>query len=198
MTYGTLKEKILKLLDVDIYDEGGDGSALALARSLLPHAIDTVSRKAALCLKNQMETGLFSFEKGSVGVQTTLPETTFAVQHIQKDGCLYTAEHFMLIGQKLVLFRAEEGVFSVAYYAFPSPYTAETEDSVSVPFDDMTADIIAYGAAGEICHSLYPSDMTRYMRLMTEFDSRLTGNSPRMGEETVKNGLFARKRGVIR
>ncbi len=195
MTYETLKHKVLALLGVNETDRS-EGSAYAVLEPLLPYTIDSVLRKTALILKNILCTDMLFFEKGAVGVQTRLPSSAFAVRHIQKNGKLYGAENFMMIGKDLIFFEDGEGDFSVSYYAFPEPFREETEDFAEVPFDDAAADAVAYGAAGELSHLLYPSDMTRYMRLMTEYDARIAGGVLRVGEDTVKNTFFARARGV--
>ncbi len=195
MTYETLKHKILALLSVDESDKE-EGSAYAMIEPLLPFTIDSVLRKTALILKNIMCTDILFFEKGAVGVQARLPASAFAVRHIQKNGKIYGSESFMMIGRELVFFEDGEGEFTVFYYAFPAPYCEDTDDFAEVPFDDAAADAVAYGAAGELSHTLYPSDMTRYMRLMTEYDARIAGDSSRVGEDAVHNSFFAKARGV--
>ncbi len=196
MTYGILKQKIFSLLNIDGNDIMTEGSALALVTSALPYTVDAVSRKVALHLKNIVREETLRFERGAVGVQATLPEMAFGVREIVKNGRSYNAECFTLIGRNIILFEHGEGDFTVFYYAFPEVCTEQTADEMELPFDDFAADIVAYGAAGELSHTVYPSDMTRYMRLMTEFDERISSAMQRMGEVSLKNSFFGKRRGV--
>lgn len=196
MTYGILKQKILALLDIEGTALLTDGSALAMVTSALPYTVDAVSRKVATYLHSIVCCEALRFEKGAVGVQATLPENAFGVKEIVKNGRGFGAESFTLIGKNIIFFERGEGEFSVFYYAFPESYTEQTTDDTALPFDDYTADIVAYGAAGELSHTIYPSDMTRYMRLMTEFDERIALAMQRTGEKSLNNTLFGKKRGV--
>ena len=196
MTYGILKQKIFALLDIDGNDIMTEGSAIARIASALPYTVDAVSRKVALHLKNILCCATLRFEKGSVGVQAALPESAFGVQKIVKNGRSYGAESFTLIGKNIIFFERGEGDFTVFYYAYPDVYTDETGDETEIPFDDLVADIVAYGTAGELSHTIYPSDMVRYMRLMTEYDERIAVYLPRTGEDTVRNSLFSKRKGV--
>lgn len=196
MTYGILKQKIYALLDINGNDIMTEGSALALVSSALPYTVDAVSRKVALHLKNIVREATLHFEKGAVGVQATLPDSAFGVQYIIKNGRSYGAESFTLIGKNIIFFEHGEGDFTVFYDTFPDVYTEQTADDTELPFDDFTADTVAYGAAGELSHTVYPSDMTRYIRLMTEFDERISSAVQRVGEHTLKNSFFGKRRGV--
>ena len=168
MTYGILKQKIFALLDIDGNDIMTEGSAIARIASALPYTVDAVSRKVALHLKNILCCATLRFG----------------------------AESFTLIGKNIIFFERGEGDFTVFYYAYPDVYTDETGDETEIPFDDLVADIVAYGAAGELSHTIYPSDMVRYMRLMTEYDERIAAYLPRTGEATVRNSLFSKRKGV--
>lgn len=81
----------------------------------------------------------------------------------------------------------------LSYYAYPTVDPTDTD--APLPFDDIVADTVAYGAAAELCHAVYPTDMKLYMRLATEFDGRLAAGAPRSGERGVANSVFGRRGG---
>ncbi len=119
MTYEMLKQNILALLGADPADIEV-GSIFERAAPILPYTLNAVSRKVAAAKRNIIRTETLSFQKGAVGVQAELPDAAFGVLHIQKDGCLYGAEHFMTVGSSLFFFESGEGDFPVTYYAFPN------------------------------------------------------------------------------
>ncbi len=192
MTYTDIQQKIFTLLGVDASDQD-NGSAYAVIVPVLPYTVDSVLRKTVLYLKNYVRTEDFYFVKGTVGVQTTLPDAAFAVRSIEKNGKVYGSESFMMLGRELIFFEAQEGSFTVSYDAFPPSFADHMQKDLVFPLDDYTADLLAYGAAGELCHLLYPSDLTKYMRLMTEYDERMAAVSLRSGDTAVKNTLFGGK-----
>lgn len=194
MTLKNLKQRILALLDVDC-EEIGKGSFYALAEPLLIASINAVSDKVALALRCFYKEEELLFSESAFGAKASLPKNFAAVRGILAGGRHYGGESLAVIGDAVYFFGGRAGNHTLGYYVFAEAFTEESAEDTALDFDDYAADTVAYGVAAELCHSLYPSDMTRYARLATEFDERMTAYLSRAGERTVANGLFAGKRG---
>ncbi len=196
MTYGALKHTIFSLLGIDAAEEAQEGSAASRLSDALPFAVDSAAKKASLHLKRTVLTETLSFRKGTVGVQTEVPDMAFGVKCIMKNGRLCGPESFALIGKNLIFFEDGEGDFEVSFYAFPPSLSEDADEDTELFYDALTAEAVAYGAAGALCHMVYPADMTRYMRLMTEYDERLSLSAVRMDEKAIGNTFFKRRGGT--
>ncbi len=193
MTYGELKQKIYALLDADGAGEGIVGTAAHLLAPRLPEVINETARKTVRHMRSLTGTALVTMEKGAVGVQCALPEDAYAVLGIMRGGRMFGAESFLLVGRTLVFFGGGEGEYTLIMYIYPEALTEESFEGDALPYDDMTADAVAYGVAGALCGSLYPADLTRYMRFMTEYDERVSGMLTHSGESHLANRLFAKR-----
>ncbi len=196
MTYAEMKERILSLLDIDGGEARTAGSMTDVVLAALPAALNATAHKTALYKKPIVKQAVLAFAKGAMGLVAEMPRDGFGIVSAEKDGRRYGAERFTVLGQHIVLFRGAEGEYTVCYYAFPPDVTAETADTEELLYDASMADAVAFGTAGALSHLVYPTDLTRYMRLMTEYDERMTAEPSRVGDTAVKNTLFRRKRGV--
>ncbi len=197
MTLGNLRKRILALLDVNPEDTG-EGSFFAVAQPLMIASINAISDKVALALRTFYKEAVISFQSGAFGAKAALPKDFAAVRGISGGGKFYGGECFEIVGDHIYFFAGKAVEYTLCYYAFPEAFTEESAEDTTLAFDDYASDTVAYGVAAELCHSLYPSDMTRYARLATEFDERVTAQSLRAGETVVANSLFCRKRGDLR
>ena len=68
-------------------------------------------------------------------------------------------------------------------------------------FDDYILDTVVFGAAMDLCQSLYPDNAGKYMRLATEYDERMANlyreNMNAAGGVYPKTIFSAKKRGII-
>lgn len=194
MTFKDLKKRICALLDVDTTDTA-TGSLYAVIAPLIASTANAVSDKVALTFRSLVKEETLTFEKSAFGARAKLPKNFAAVRAISSGGKSFGGEHMEVLGDHVYFLDGEAGAHVLCYVSFAEPFSDEA-GGAEIPFDDYAADTIAYGAAAELCHSIYPSDMTRFMRLATEFDSRMTKTVDRLGEDSVKNTVFGRKRGV--
>ena len=196
MTYGTLKRTVLALLDVNAEEQETAGSLLATVSASFPSLYNTVARKTTQFLKNIEREVLLSFEPCAGGVCAPLPTDFMAVCEARVfDGG--HARDIEIRGNTAFIAGGAEGEYTLRYFAYPAPADGMTDGATVLDFDDFTADTVAYGMAAELCHSLYPGDMTRYMRLATEYDERIANAAPRIGERSVVNRVFGRRRGGV-
>ncbi len=196
MTYAEMKERIFSLLDIDGGEARTAGSMTDVVLAALPAALNATAHKAALHKKPLVKHEELAFSRSAMGLVAEMPRDGFGIVSAEKGGRRYGAEHLTLLGQSIVLFEGTEGAYTVCYYAFPPDVTAETEDTQELFYDAPMADAVAFGTAGELSHLVYPADLARYMRLMTEYDERMTAEPSRVGDTAVQNTLFRRKRGV--
>lgn len=197
MTYGMLRDRILSLLDVSTDEVTHAGSLLLAADRLLPQTVDAAARKTALLLKCIVRTESLCFQIGAEGVYAALPSDFISAKQLRCGRKTYGDESFEAVGGRLWLFSAGAGTYELTYFAYPMRVDESIDGDVEMEFDDYAADIVAYGVAAELSHSLYPGDMKRFMRLMTEFDERIANASPRSGDGAVRNSVFGRKRGIL-
>lgn len=148
-----MKKKIYALLSID-------------EKTKLPalcYAIDSAQRKVAVlgkCIRKEAE---IKFVQGMASAPTDYICPASDAPYIDCfDGVLSLA-------------KKENGTISVAYYAYPAEVTDETPDTTELSLCGAMADAAAYCAAGELCSSVRPGDVRRYMELMTEYDERMAG-----------------------
>ncbi len=196
MTYGELKKRIYSLLDIDGREEETAGSLAYLVRDGLTRTINAVARKAAVLLKSVYKTETLYFEKSDIGLCASLPADAAIIKEICKEKRRYGAVCFERIGDKLYFFGTKEGFYTVGYYAYPQPLAEGVRDGAVLEAGDVFWDAVAYGVCAELCTRVYPSDMKRYMRLATEFDSRMTADSSSAGDTRIRDGVFSKKRGI--
>lgn len=198
MTYGELKRQVFARLDLDFDRPAEPGSLRETADVLLIRLLPAMLRKTAMlsgCIQRSAE---LCFTREGNAVCAVLPDDVLAVQEIFASGRRYRMPSFETVGRKLFFFEAEAGSYEVIYAACPEIPDAGTPDETELEIDDYTADIVVCGVAGELAQSLYPGDMTRYMRLMTEYDERILHLTPRTGERGVADTVFGRGRGNFR
>lgn len=197
MTYGMLRYRILSLLDIGTEELASEGSLLSAADGLLPQTVDATARKAALLLKCIVKTAVLHFEYGESDAVAVLPSDFISAKQLRCGRKTYGSESFEAVGGRLWFFAAGAGTYELVYFAYPARIDGSIDGDKELEFDDYAADIVAYGAAAELSHSLYPGDMKRFMRLATEFDERAANAAPRSGDSAVRNAVFGRKRGVL-
>lgn len=197
MTYGMLRDRILSLLDIVKDEIASAGSLLLAADSLMPQTVDATARKAALLLKCIVKTAVLHFEYGESDAVAVLPSDFISAKQLRCGRKIYGSESFEAVGGRLWLFAAGTGTYELMYFAYPMRIDESIDGDTELEFDGYAADIVAYGAAAELSHNLYPGDMKRFMRLATEFDERIANAAPRSGDSTVRNSVFGRKRGFL-
>lgn len=193
MTYGMLRRRILALLDVK-EEETAAGGFSHMPETALPGAVNSAARKAALLLRCIYKQAEIAVQKETNGLSAALPPDFISAKALCHAGQHRKVE-FEIAGDRIFLRNGDVGMYTLGYFAYPAPVDEETPGERELDYDDLMADIVAYGTAAELCHSLYPGDVKRYMRLATEFDERIANAAPRSGEETVKNSVFGRRRG---
>ena len=198
MTYGELKRQIFTRLELDFDRPAEPGSLCETAAFLLDRLLPAMLRKTASLTGGMRRSAQLFFEREGDAVCATLPEGVLSVWEIVASGRRYRLPSFEMVGRKIFFFAAGPGIYEVVYTAYPEIPSAETPDETELELDDYTADLVACGMAGELAQSLYPGDMTRYMRLMTEYDERMLSLMPRHGEHGVADTVFQRGRGNFR
>ena len=71
--------------------------------------------------------------------------------------------------------------------------TDDTPDTTALELSALAADTVSCGAAGELCSSVRPGDVRRYMEIMTEYDERMAGLYS-AGIKNIKPAVFAGRR----
>ncbi len=198
MTYGEMKERVKMLLDVT-GDEAIVGSGAAWVAERLPHILSATARKTALYLRCFVREETLNFTKGAIGISAELPTDAVGVRRVFCADKHYGCEAFEVIGKKIYLFENREGAYTCLCEVYPAALPELLADTTVLSYEEVFADAVAFGAAASLSHSLYPSDMARYMYLMTEYDERITLSSefPRGGEKRIQNTFFGGKRGVF-
>ena len=194
MTFGELKCRICDLLNVDASDTQ-EGSDYAILKPLLISTVNAVSERVAMGLRCLFKEKRLSFEGGPFGAKTALPKDFAAARYIVMDGKVYEGGVMEIIGNYLYFFAGQEGEYTLGYYAFSEPLSADADENTVLAFDEYAADTLAYGVAAELCHAVHPSNMTTYMRLSTEFDERMTGSLSAVGERWMRNTVFGGRGG---
>lgn len=171
MTLENMKKKIYALLSID---EKTKVPALC-------YAIDSAQRKVAVlgkCVRKEAE---ITFVLGKADAPADYICQACDAPYI---GCS---------GGVLSLAKKENRTLSIAYYAYPAEVTDETPDTAELSIDGTAADATAYCAAGELCSSVRPGDVRRYMELMTEYDERMASICEN-GINGIKSTLFSGRR----
>ena len=171
MTLENMKKKIYALLSID---EKTKVPALC-------YAINSAQRKVAVlgkCIRKEAE---ITFVQGRSNTPADYICQACDAPYI---GCS---------GGVLSLAKKENRTLSIAYYAYPAEVTDETPDTAELSLDGTAADAAAYCAAGELCSSVRPGDVRRYMELMTEYDERMASICEN-GINGIKSTLFSGRR----
>ena len=184
MNIKEMKNKIYSLLDLPALQD----------ESALFAALDSASRKIALyakCIKKS-EAVFFSAEKG--GMSADLPSDFAAFARVERGARVFPREFFEIIGKKIKS-TAVSGECELVYYAYP-PSARECGEDGELFADAYICDTAVYGAAMELCASVAPSDVQRYMRIATEYDERMAGIISGAGA-CVANTFFSGMRGAF-
>ena len=153
MTLGNLKKKIYSVLAIDETTE----------LPALCYAIDSTARKVASlcrCIKRKADI-TFAGGKAEAPADFICAAAEMPVIDFY-DG-------------KLTIADGESATIPVVYYAYPEEVTDSTDNETELPYGGMAFDAVAYGAAGELCASVRPGDVRRYLEIMTEYDERIAG-----------------------
>lgn len=197
MTLKNIKEKIYALLDIDTGENSPQKSVYISVEKRINSVIDTVGRKLTLYTKSIKKSCELDFEYGSRGSFALLPTDFAAFSYILCGGVVYTRDKFEIIGGNIYGKEISIGKYTLVYYAYTPHIDSESDNTMEFCSDLYLADTICYGAAMEICTDIYPEDMTRFMRLATEYDERLINILTSAGEIThVTDGLFCGSRGI--
>lgn len=186
MTFGNLCDKIKMLVGADEFAAGENTAALQEnLKSAMIKSIDMCMRKVAVDARALKKSATMTFYMYEGKPCANKPDDFFA--EAEPDG-VYAGADF--------LFAEKAGTYTIVYYAYPTAITSATSDSAVLELDDIACDAVAYAAAAELCQRIYPDDRYRYMRLMTEYDDRMTaiykkGISARLGS------IFSAKRGKL-
>lgn len=197
MTYGMLKKRICSLLDVDMDAVGADGSLLSVLNAQISPAVGAAVRKVAVYLMAIIKKTELVFERNGSEILALLPSDFISGIRIRRGGRTYGRDSFELLGGRIRLLSGTEGTYELTYCAYPMFTDMESDADTDIGFDDFAADTAAYGAAAELCHSIYPGDMKRYMRLATEFDERLVNAAPRSGDNRIADSVFRKRRSIL-
>lgn len=197
MTYGMLKRQISALLDLDTDAVQTQGSLLGLLNARISPAVHSAVRKTAVYLGGVVKQAVLSFVRDGDAVTAPLPQDFISALRLGRGGRTYGREAFVREGRSLRLSACGEGLYELTYDAYPAFTDMETDADREIGLDEFAAEAAAYGAAAELCQSIYPGDMTRYMRLATEFDERLVNAFPRTAEKSVSNTVFGKGRGLL-
>lgn len=189
-----LKKRISALLDLDDEIVETEGSLIGVLNARISPAVQAAARKVAVSLKGIVKQAVLSFIRDGDAAAAPMPSDFISAIRLRHGGKAYGRESFMLEGGNIRLPYGMPGAYELTYYAYPIFADMETDADTEIGLDDFAADAVAYGAAAELCHSIYPGDMTRYMRLVTEFEERLANALPRCAETGVSNTVFGKRR----
>ena len=188
MNIKEIKNKIYAILDIQPL---GDESALLAA-------IDSAARKIAVyarCIRKS-EKLTFCGENGAYSAQ--LPSDFAVFGYIRRGMRVWSREHFEIMGEKIKSTALVGGEYELFYFAYPPSASAAASEDTELFADRYVCDAVAYGAAMELCESVYASDVQRYMRISTEYDERMANMiSSAVSAVRVANGFFGRMRGVF-
>ncbi len=171
MTLENMKKKIYALLSID---EKTKVPALC-------YAIDSAQRKVAVlgkCIRKETE------------ITFVLGKADAPADFICPAGDEPSVDFF---DGRLTLAPRENKTVIMTYYAYPAEVTDETPDATELSIDGTAADAAVYCAAAELCSSVRPGDVRRYMELMTEYDERMAGICAD-SVKSIKPTVFAGRR----
>jgi len=185
MNIKEIKNKIYAILDTPRFSD----------ESALTAALDSAARKVAVytkCIKKS-EAVFFCAENGVYSAE--LPEDFAVFAYVKCGARIWGRECFEIIERKIKSF-AVGGECELVYYAYPPAINALSAEETEVFADSYACDAAAYGAAMELCISIYPSDIQRYMRIATEYDERMASMMSRACAQ-VANTFFSGMRGAM-
>ena len=194
MTYGMLKEQISALLDLEDGTVATEGSLLNILNARITPAVRSVVRKVAMYQKGFVKRMTLEFVRNGHVALALLPTDFISAIRLQRAGKAYGRESFVPEGNHLRLLSGGAGVYELTYYAYPAFTDMEADADTEIGLDDFASDAIAYGAAAELCQNIYPGDMTRYMRLVTEWEERIAHICPTSAETKISNTVFTKER----
>lgn len=192
MTYSNLKQRIYDLLDLRVETGVSNGSIVEAVGSAIDGAVSSASRKIAAMLKNIVRRKSVTFTQvGSVS-SSAAPSDIIGISFVISGGKRYDGCDFSIIDGNIVSSSGVSGSAELIYTAYASQ---PQSDSSELEFDGLCCDILAYGAALELCSVAYPGDYDRYSVIATEYDERMA-NALLCGGNTdkVKNTLYAKRR----
>lgn len=168
MTYGKLKQKILSLLDLKTESGVVNGSVYDAVVSSMAGAVDSAARKISASLKSIVKHTVGEFV-GTDSVTTSAPTGFIALKSVSIDGKEYSPSKFFISDGNIVGRGVPAGQAEIYYYSYPSSVDGAT-DATNTDFDGVTFDLVAVGAAIELCSEAYPGDAVRYSTLTDEYD----------------------------
>ena len=197
MTYGALKKRIAALLDLDDEAVETEGSLVGILNARISPAVQAVARKVAVYLGGIEKQATLHFVRNGDAAAAPLPSDCVSVLRLRRLGKTYGRGSFVTEGRSIRLVSGRAGDYELTYYAYPVFADMEADADTETGLDDFASDTIAYGAAAELCCSIYPGDMTRYMRLITEFEERLANALPQFAETGIADSVFGKGRGIL-
>lgn len=193
MTYQKLKEKILAHLSVS---EGSgafhDGAHDEILNSVV-EASNSAQRSVASvtgCIKRRAP---LSFVQCGTYFSSELPDDFCEVCAVYSGGRRYVGGRFDVLGDAIIAADYMDAA-ELIYTAYPADITGD--DGQELEYDDAIADIVALGAAMNLCPTAYPGDFNRYLAIATEYDSKLSNEAisrRRGGYGRVMNTLYGRR-----
>ncbi len=185
MNIKEMKKRIYAVLDIPALTD--ESAVLA--------AIDSAARKIALYTKCIKKCEKINFIKENGAFAATLPEDFASFCYIRRGARIYGRERFEIVSEKIKS-TALGGECELIYFAYP-PEACKAESDEAVIFsDDYISDAAVYGAAMELCASIRPGDIQRYMRIATEYDERMA-NMISGACANIANAFFTGMRGVF-
>lgn len=192
MTYGKLKQRILSLLDLKTETGVINGSVYDAVISSMAGAVDSAARKIAVSLKNVVKSVFAVFSEDGESVAS--PSDMIALKSVVIDGKVYAPTCFFISDGNIVGRGVPSGEAQIYYYAYPTSVVGMT-DSTETDFDGMFFDLVAAGAALELCSEAYPGDVGRYSVLAGEYDGKMACAFIAGGDCTVVgNSLYGKRR----
>jgi hypothetical protein len=185
MNIKDMKKRIYSILDIP---------ALADESAVLA-AIDSAARKIALYTKCIKKYKKIAFMKEKDVFAATLPEDFASFCYIRRGVRVYGRERFEIVSGKIKS-TALCGECELIYFAYPPEACKAESDEVIIFSDDYMSDAAVYGAAMELCGSIRPGDIQRYMRIATEYDERMA-NMISGACANIANAFFNGMRGVF-
>jgi len=194
MTYGKLKQRIYALLDLATDTGVVNGSVYDAVSASMDGAVNSAMRKISTMLMCVVKRTHVSFVSDGELQKTAQPDDFISVKQVFSGGKKYTANRFDAVDGVLYCSDIPSGTADMFYYAYGED-VSELGDNDELSFDDAHCDILAYGAALELCGEAYPGNYDKYVVIATEYDERVA-NALLYGGGTdkVANSLYAKRR----
>ncbi|MBQ8448834.1 MAG: hypothetical protein IJX27_07915 [Clostridia bacterium] len=187
MNIKEIKNKIYAILDIP---EFSDESALMAM-------LDGAARKIAVYTRCIKKSAKLTFEAEHGAFFAKLPADFAVFGYIRRGARIWGRAQFEILGGKIKS-SAIAGECELCYFAYPPAVCAETPEETELFADSYACDTAAYGAAMELCQSLYPADVQRYIRIATEYDERMANMISAAGSAaSVANNFFSGMRGAF-